>query len=84
MSFDPLIAAAAVSATAAVVVHGVVGHRWAVQQLRAVELPPSELFGDADVGARVFGVAWHAVTAMFAVSAAALYLMAFGGARSDH
>jgi hypothetical protein len=68
---------AALGDTVAVLVHGVVGYRWAMQQLRAVGLPASSLFGDADVGLRVFQVTWHAVTAVFAVSAAALYLVAF-------
>jgi hypothetical protein len=47
-----------------------------------VQLPPSSLFGDPDVGLRVFVVTWHAVTALFAVSAGALYLMAFGAVSS--
>ena len=76
---DVGILLAAVAATTATVVHGGVGHRWMTQQLHAVELPPSTLFGDADVGLRVFLMTWHAVTAVFAVSAAALYLLAFTG-----
>ena len=75
---DVVLAVAAVGATVAVAVHGVVGHRWAMEQLRSVQLPPSDLFGDADVGLRIFTVTWHVVTAMFAVCAAALYLAALG------
>lgn len=79
-----LLVAAATADIVAVVVHGVVGHRWLRAQLGAVALPESALFGDADVGQRVIWVTWHAVTAMFAVSGAALGLMAFGGeARSS-
>jgi hypothetical protein len=63
--------------TVAVLVHGVVGGRWAREQLHAVELPELQLFGDADVGRRVFYVTWHVVTAVFVVCAATLYLMAF-------
>ena len=74
---EPAALAAAAADTVAVLVHGVVGYRWAMQQLRAVELPASSLFGDAGVGLRVFQVTWHAVTAVFAVSAVALYLVAF-------
>lgn len=79
---EPAALVAAVAATLAVVVHGGVGHRWMRQQLDAVQLPRSELFGDADVGVRVFTVTWHAVTALFAVSAGALYLVAFGAVSS--
>ena len=68
---------AAIADSVAVLVHGVVGYRWAARQLGAVELPGSSLFGDADMTRRVFDVTWHAVTAAFAVSAGALYLMAF-------
>jgi hypothetical protein len=77
----PLIAGAA--AAVAVVVHGGVGHRWMTRQLDAVELPASTLFGDAQVGRRVFVVTWHAVTAMFVVSAATLFAMAFGAVDLD-
>jgi hypothetical protein len=73
---DALIVVAALADTAAVLVHGVVGGRWAKQQLAAVELPTTALFGNADVARRVFGVTWHAVTGTFATCAGALYLMA--------
>ena len=76
---DIAILVAALAATVATLVHGGVGHRWMMQQLHGVELPPSALFGDADVGLRVFLMTWHAVTAVFAVTAGALYLLAFGG-----
>jgi predicted DNA repair protein MutK len=74
---NPSSLVAAVAATVAVGVHGGVGGRWVLRQLGAAALPASELFGDADVGRRIFLVTWHAVTAMFAVSAAALYLVGF-------
>jgi len=74
---------AAGAAGVAVFVHGVVGYRWMRQQLRAVELPPSALFGDADVGRRVFAVTWHAVTAVFVVEAGALLLMGLGVVGAD-
>jgi hypothetical protein len=77
----PLVAG--VAATVAVAVHGGVGHRWMTRQLDAVELPASALFGDADVGRRVFVVSWHAVTAMFVVTAATLVPMAFGAVDRD-
>lgn len=75
---EPTALVAAIAATLAVTVHGGVGHRWMRQQLGAVQLPASSLFGDPDVGRRVFTVSWHAVTVLFAVSAAGLYLVAFG------
>jgi hypothetical protein len=78
-----LFSAAALADTVAVVVHGVVGGRWASQQLRAVQLPASPLFGDGDVGRRVFAVTWHAVTGVFAVCAGTLYLAATGWVRPD-
>jgi hypothetical protein len=71
------LALAGAADTVAVLVHGVVGGQWARDQLRAVELPESPLFGDPDVARRVFYVTWHAVTAVFVVCAVTLYLMAF-------
>ena len=76
---NALLLLGAVADAVAVAVHGGVGHRWMREQLSAVNLPPSDLFGDADVGVRVFGVTWHAVTGVFVVCAATLALMAFGG-----
>ena len=50
-------------------------------QLRSVDMPPTavsiRLFGQRDASAQVFGVTWHVVTAVFVVSAGALYLAAF-------
>lgn len=67
-------------------VHGVVGHRWFMAQLAAVEMQPTplskRLFGDRDVAWRVFGTAWHIVTAVFLASAAALALTAVGALES--
>ena len=83
MSHGGWIVAAAVADTVAVVAHGVIGYRWAADQLRAVQLPASALFGDAEVGIRVFRVTWHVVTAMFVMCAAVLYGMAFGGERNE-
>jgi hypothetical protein len=74
---DVALVLAGAADAVAVLVHGVVGGRWARQQLAAVQLPDSALFGDADVARRVFGVTWHAVSAVFVVSAATLFLMAF-------
>jgi hypothetical protein len=74
---DLALVLAGTADSVAVLVHGVVGGRWARRQLGAVQLPESALFGDADVARRVFDVTWHAVTAVFVVSAVTLYLMAF-------
>jgi hypothetical protein len=68
---------AAVAASVAVCAHGIVGHRWFMEQLRAAELQSSRLFGDADVAWRAFAVTWHIVTTLFLASAVALYLTAF-------
>ena len=79
---DALLLVGAVGAAGAALVHGVVGHRWLAQQLGAVELPSSSLFGDADVSRRVLRMTWHVVTAVFAVTAVTLLLMSldvFGG-----
>jgi hypothetical protein len=77
---------AALSASVAVYAHGVVGHRWYTAQLRGVEMSPTplstRLFGEGDVSGRVFGTTWHIVTTVFAASAAALYLTAFGALES--
>jgi hypothetical protein len=42
----------------------------------------TRLFGPSDVSAQVFGVTWHSVTAVFLVSAVALFLTAFGSLES--
>ena len=73
-----LLLAAAIADAVAVAVHGGVGHRWLADQLRETTLPPSALFGDADVGRRVLWVTWHAVTALFAVSGGALLATSAG------
>jgi hypothetical protein len=80
---------AAVAASLGVLVHGVVGQMWLTDQIRPGERGaegPTELstrlFGPADVSVQVLGVAWHAVTAFFAVAAGALYLTAFGALES--
>jgi len=73
---------AAVSASTGVIAHGIVGHRWLMAQLRAVDMQPTglstRLFGSDDVSAQVLGVTWHCVTVVFLASAVALYLTAFG------
>lgn len=73
---------AALAALVGVGAHGVLGHRWLVEQLRSVDMHPTRLstrlFGDGNVSAQVFGVTWHTVTAVFLVSAVALLLTAFG------
>jgi hypothetical protein len=85
---DPNLPAlfAAVAASVAVFAHGIVGHRWFMAQLRSVEMQPTRLstrlFGERDVSWRVFGLAWHSVTAVFLTSALALYLSAFGALES--
>ena len=52
---------AAVAGTVVTSVHGIVGHRWFMEQLDAVEMQPTplsqRLFGDRDVAWRVFGTA---------------------------
>ncbi|HYP55469.1 MAG TPA: hypothetical protein VEQ41_04110 [Solirubrobacterales bacterium] len=77
---------AALAASVAVYAHGVVGQRWLTAQLRSVEMRPTplstRLFGEGDVTWRVFGVTWHIVTTVFAASALALYLTAFGALES--
>lgn len=78
MDANALALGAALAATAAAAVHGIVGHRWFTAQLASAELAPSRLFGDAEMSFRVFAVTWHVVTAALAVSAAALYLTALG------
>jgi hypothetical protein len=77
---------AAMAASIGVCAHGIVGHRWLVAQLRAAEMQTTalsaRLFGDRNVTEQVFGVTWHSVTAVFFVSAGALYLSAFGALES--
>jgi hypothetical protein len=77
---------AGVATSVGVYAHGVVGHRWFMAQLRSVEMQPTgvsmRLFGHRDVSREVFGVTWHCVTVVFAASAAALYLTAFGALES--
>jgi hypothetical protein len=84
---DNLVALpAAIATSIAVYAHGVLGHRWLTAQLRSVDMRPTEvsvrLFGPRDVSAQVFGLTWHVVTAVFFVSATALYLSAFGAIES--
>ncbi|HEX2097298.1 MAG TPA: hypothetical protein VHF50_08020 [Solirubrobacterales bacterium] len=83
---NPAALIAAVAASVAVYAHGIVGQRWLTAQLRAVEMRPTplstRLFGEGDVSWRVFGVTWHVVTTVFAASALALYLTAFGALES--
>jgi hypothetical protein len=77
---------AAVAASVGVFAHGVVGGRWLGEQLRSANAQTTplstRLFGPSDVSAQVFGVTWHAVTAVFLVSAAALFLTGFGALES--
>jgi hypothetical protein len=73
---------AAGAASVAVCVHGIIGHRWFMAQLRSVDLQPSRLFGDRDVSWRVFAVTWHSVTAVLLASAVTLYLAAFEAVES--
>ena len=75
-------ALAAICASAAVCAHGLVGHGWFTAQLRTAALKPTTLWGDADVAWRVFAISWHLVTAVFAASAATLFLFAFGAVES--
>ena len=76
----------AVAASVGACAHGIVGHRWLAAQLDAAEtraMPLSRrLFGPGDVSAQILGVTWHCVTAVFLVTAAALYLTAFGALAS--
>jgi hypothetical protein len=65
-----------------VFMHGLVGHRLFITPLKSDRLFPTSLFGDAAWSRRVFMVTWHAVTAVFAVSAAMMLLMAFGAVAS--
>jgi hypothetical protein len=81
MNAPALLAAGA--ASAAVWAHGVVGQRWFVAQLGALDLQPTKPWGDADVTRRVFAAAWHIVTAVFLVTAVTLYLAAFEAFESD-
>lgn len=68
---------AAISASAAVCAHGIVGQRWFTAQLRPVALRTTKLWGAADIAWRVFAVSWHLVTAVFLASAVTLFLVAF-------
>jgi hypothetical protein len=81
MNTPALLAAGA--ASAAVWAHGVVGQRWFVAQLGALDLQPTKPWGDADVTRRVFEATWHIVTAVFLVTAVTLYLAAFEAFESD-
>jgi hypothetical protein len=77
---------AAIAASVAVYAHGGLGYQWLTRQLSTVEMRPTalsvRLFGREDVSAEVLGVTWHSVTAIFAASAVALYLSAFGALES--
>ncbi len=77
---------AALAASVGVCAHGIVGHRWLMAQLRAVEMRPTplsvRLFGDHDVSLQVLGVTWHSMTVVFLASAVALYLAALGAIES--
>lgn len=73
---------AALSASAAVCAHGIVGQRWFVAQLRTAALKPTKPWGDADITRRVFALSWHLVTAVFVASAVTLFLVAFGAVES--
>jgi hypothetical protein len=76
----PSFALAAVADLAAVLVHGVLGHRALLSPLRRDRPLATRAFGDADVSWRVLAVAWHVVTATFVCSGAALLGLAAGTA----
>jgi len=73
---------AALAASLALGVHGVIGHLWMSAQKQQAEIEPSELsrrlFGERDITWRAVGVAWHGLSALFLGSAVVLFGTAFG------